>query len=209
MKEIDIDSWERRAHFNHFYHMDHPIYNICFDIDVTKAREYTRRENLSFYYTLIYLSVSSANMIDNFRYRVRDGKVILHDTLHPAFADLAEDSELFKMVTVKMEKDLASFVKKARETSETQIEYFPMDNQTVQDDLISFSMIPWIRFTSLVYMANLDRSDAIPRITCGKYYRSDNRILLPFNFQVNHLFIDGIHLARFKEILESKIDDLF
>ena len=132
--------------------------------------------------------------------------MILHDIIHPTFADLSKDSELFKMVTMDMADNLASFVEKAGQASDGQAEYFPETSD--RDDLISFSMIPWIRFTGLSYMANIERNDAIPRITCGKYYKDDSRILLPFNFQVNHLFIDGIHLARFKEILESRIDGL-
>lgn len=36
MEYIDIDSWKRKEHFNFFYRMDYPQYNVCMNIDITK-----------------------------------------------------------------------------------------------------------------------------------------------------------------------------
>jgi chloramphenicol O-acetyltransferase len=32
--------------------------------------------------------------------------------------------------------------------------------------------------------------------------------MLPYNAQVNHLFVDGVHLGRFEENLEREIAEL-
>ena len=50
--------------------------------------------------------------------------------------------------------------------------------------------------------------DAIPRITWGKYVRQDDRETLGLSIEVNHRFVDGVHLGRFYEALQQKINDL-
>ena len=55
---------------------------------------------------------------------------------------------------------------------------------------------------------NFDKDDAIPRITWGKYVRQDDRETLGLSIEVNHRFVDGVHLGRFYEALQQKINDL-
>ena len=81
MKEIDINTWKRKEHFNFFSTTAYPIYNITFNLDVTKVRSFSKKNNISFNLAMIYLSTKALNSIENFRYRLRDSKVILHDSL--------------------------------------------------------------------------------------------------------------------------------
>jgi chloramphenicol O-acetyltransferase type A len=143
----EIDSWERREHFRFFSNVACPTYNICFEIDATKARSRARDEGLSFNLTMIHLSVRAADTVENFRYRIRNGNVVLHERLHPVFADMAPGSELFKLVTVDMGEDLADFDSRAAAASRSQAEYFPIDRLAGRDDFIFFSAILWIGFT--------------------------------------------------------------
>ena len=113
MKEIEIDTWNRKEHFAFFKSMAYPTYNICFDLDVTRAREFSKGNRLSFNLVMIHVSTSSLNGIDNFKYRLRGEKVILHDSLTPSYADIQKGSDLFKMVTVPFDNEISSFVRKA------------------------------------------------------------------------------------------------
>ena len=95
MKKIDINTWERREHFNFFRSMAYPIYNICFDLNVTKAKKYSRNHGMSFNLVMIHISTASLNAIDNFKYRIRGEQVVLHETLTPSYADIINHSDLF------------------------------------------------------------------------------------------------------------------
>jgi chloramphenicol O-acetyltransferase type A len=205
MKEIDLSAWKRKEHYAFFSRMDYPQFNICFDLNITHLLSVIKKEKLSFYYTLIYLSTISANEVEEFKYRARDGKVVLHDTLHPAFTDMDADSDLFKMVTVHMSGSLKEFVSAAKEKSLCQKEYFIPADFIGRDDYIYFTSIPWISFTHLSHTISLNKNDSVPRISWGRYYERDSEVLLPFSVQVNHAFADGIHIGRYKEALETNM----
>ena len=65
-KEIDINKWERKEHFEFYSNIATPHYCVAFNIDVTNLLAFTRKNKISFYYSLIYLCTQSINEIDEF-----------------------------------------------------------------------------------------------------------------------------------------------
>ena len=59
MRELDLQTWPRRAVYELFSGCDWPFYEISFPLDVTRLRAYTKKEGLSFYYTLAWLLATS------------------------------------------------------------------------------------------------------------------------------------------------------
>ena len=203
MKKIDVTTWPRREHFAFFARMDYPQFNICFDLDITGILPYVKREGLAFYQTMIYLSTLSANEVEEFRYRLRDGEVVLHDELRPSFTDMDKVSDLFRMVAADMKPTLREFVTAARAKSAAQKEYFPAADFIGKDDYIYYTSIPWISFTHLSHTISLNKNDSVPRISWGRYYEREGRTYLPYSVQVHHAFADGIHIGRYREKLEE------
>lgn len=205
MKQIDINNWERKEHFEFFYKMDYPQYNVCMNIDVTRLIALCKEEKLSFYYSMIHAVTKAANETENFKYRIRDGKVVLHDNIHPSFTQIDESvsADLFKIVTVDFTDNIREFVKAAEKENAAQKSYFAPQKLTGRDDLIYITCIPWISFTHISHTISLNRNDAVPRISWGKYYHDGNRILLPFSVQVHHALVDGIHVGKYIEKLQE------
>jgi chloramphenicol O-acetyltransferase type A len=206
MQTIELEKWKRREHFEFFYRMDYPQYNICANIDITQFLPYVKNNNLPFYYAMIYVATKVTDECENFRYRVRDNKqVVLHDKLHPSFTDMPTDStdDLFKFITMNLEGNLFDFVKKAKENSASQKLYFDYTPIIGRDDFIYFTCIPWISFTHLSHTISINRNDSVPRISWGKYFEQDNKILLPFSVQVHHAFVDGVHVGQYFEKLQN------
>ena len=206
MKEIDISSWKRKTHFEFFRNLDYPQYSISFNIDITTFIKDIKDRKRSFYYSMIFYSTYCANQIEEFKYRNRDGKVVLHDALNPSFTDLDRDSDLFKIVTVDMKNNVDDFIAEARNKSENQKEYFPSNADEQRDDLIYLTSIPWISYTQLSHPIHAAKKDSIPRLSWGKYFREDERVLLPYSVQLNHCFADAVHIAKFKELLERLLE---
>ena len=209
MEYIELENWKRKEHFEFFHRMDYPQYNICANIDATHFLKVIREKGLPFYYAMIFASTYAANLIPNFRYRIRDGKVVLHDSLHPSFTEMSsKDDDLFKYVLVDMGDDMEEFVKTAKEAAENQISYFDYEKQSGRDDLIYITCVPWISFTQMTHTISLNKDDAVPRISWGKYFEENGKILLPFSVQVNHALVDGVHVGRYFEELQKYIDNL-
>lgn len=210
MKYVDLKNWKRKGHYEFFHRMDYPQFNICMDIDVSNFVKFTRQNGLSFYYAMIFATTSVINQIDDFKYRIRDDKVVIHDKIHPSFTDMNKDGkdDLFKLVTVELKDDIYKFEKTAKEASERQQDYFGLDKLIGRDDLIYITCIPWISFTHISHTISLNKNDSVPRISWGKYYKQGDKILLPFSVQVNHALIDGFHIGKYVDRLKTLIDEM-
>ncbi len=114
MEIINFDTWERTTHYKFFKRMDYPHYNICVNIDITNFLPKIEENKIPFYYAMIYAATYALNQVKEFRYRIRGEQVVLHDMIHPSFTDMLEGTDLFKMVTVDMEKSILDFAKKPK-----------------------------------------------------------------------------------------------
>lgn len=207
MKYIDLETWNRKEHFAFFYRMDYPQFNICFNLDITHFLEFTKRNDLSFYYAMIHAVTTVVNETEHFRYRIREGKVLLHKKIHPSFTDMQPNNDdLFKMITVDLKDDIFEFVKMAKETSAKQKDFLRVDKLIGRDDLIYITCIPWISFTHVSHTITINKNDAVPRISWGKYFKEGDKVLLPFSVQVHHALMDGVHIGQYAEKLQKYLD---
>ena len=208
MKEIDLNNWNRKEHFEFFRRMDLPFYNINLNVDISGLREYAKSNSFSLNSLLIFLTIRSLNKIENFRYRLRAGSVVCHESLNPCFTHIKRGEDLFSLITVDFADNIVEFDNIVRKEIENTTKYFNLEKQYGRDDFVYISTLPWISFTGIDHTVNLKKDDAIPRITWGKYFESNGRVLLPFNIQVNHIFIDGIHVGLFFEELDRQIAEV-
>ena len=71
------------------------------------------------------------------------------------------------------------------------------------DSLLFVSSLPWLSFTGLS-LPLPQPADSNPRITFGRFFSQDERVLLPVNLTVHHALADGLHVARFFAGLERR-----
>ena len=205
MKKIDISTWNRREHFAFFRKVDLPFYNVNTQVDITGLPELAKSKSISINSLLIFLTIQSMNQIDNFRYRIRDDSVYLHDAVHPSFTHLKKGEELFRIITMDFDNDLKRFDDKLKQAVEESTSYFDLSKAAGRDDLVFMSALPWISFTGLDHTLSLDKDDAIPRVSWGRYVTNAEQTLLPFNIRVNHVVVDGLHLGLFFEEFARQI----
>lgn len=209
MEYVDLNIWKRKEHFNFFHRVDYAQYNICANIDVTKFLNFVREKKISFYYAMIHASTYVANECINFRYRIRDDKVVLHDKLNPSFTDMnRNEGDLFKLVTVDMKEDILEFAEYAKEKSESQSSYFPLNECAERDDFVYITCIPWVSFTHVSHTFSLNKNDSVPRLSWGKYFSENNKVILPYSVQVNHALVDGVHVGEYFTGLQRHIDNM-
>ena len=71
--------------------------------------------------------------------------------------------------------------------------------------LIYFSCLPWVELTALTNERDFDRDDTVPRIAWGRYVEQNGRLKLGLSLEVNHRFIDGLHIGQFVHALEGLV----
>lgn len=107
--------------------------------------------------------------------------------------------------------DAFSYVsQRATVKSSNQEEFICYEDE--KEDLIYFSCVPWIKMTALTNERDLAspkaKDDVIPHIAWGRYENVDGRKVLHISIEVNHRFIDGIHIGKFHQKLTELIDAL-
>jgi chloramphenicol O-acetyltransferase type A len=206
-KYLDVTNWARRDLFEFFRGYDNPYFNICTHLDVTKLLEYLHhRPGISVSLTFHYLALRVANEIEPFRYRLRDGKVIIHDVIHGGTIVLLPN-ESFNFAYFDYHEDFEKFIGGAqRAVDEAQRGDKPF-NPNTNDNRIHFTVLPWVSFTSFAHARNWGCEDSITKVAFGKFTMENGRTRLPFSVEVHHALMDGLHvgryLARFQELLEQ------
>jgi chloramphenicol O-acetyltransferase type A len=186
--------------------VDIPRYIMSFELDVTSFYQYVKKNKYSFYLSFIYEVVHCLNQIENFRYRFINQEPYLFEITHPSFTDLIENTENFKIVSVDLENDIASFIQKAKETSLKQGNQFIDLEKESRQDLVYITTFPWAKFTQVSHAHNIDRYDAIPRLVWGKFENDNGRLMMPFSIEVHHAFVDGLHVGKLIQNLQRQIN---
>ncbi len=206
MQRLELSSWPRREIFSFFSGISHPFYALSFRLDVTALRRYTRARGLSFYHSLIWLCTRALARVDAFSYALSEGQLVRLESRRPSFTHLSSGSESFQIVTLPCEGGLEDFCAAAKEKAEKQDFFIDYAGEGI--DMIFFSCLPWLDLTALTNERNLDVDDAIPRIAWGKYTEENGRLMLGLSIEVNHRFIDGLHVGQFAQELEKLIAEL-
>ncbi|MEP6741720.1 MAG: chloramphenicol acetyltransferase [bacterium] len=203
-KYLDVTTWSRRELFEFFLSYDNPYFNVCLRLDVTSLLAFLRsRPELSVSLAYHYFALRVANEIEPFRYRLRDGKVIIHEVNNGGTTVLLP-SENFTFAYFDYDEDFDRFMLGAqRSVSETLAgtSFKP----TPRDDLIYFTTLPWLSFTSFAHARKFGRGDSVPRIAFGKFVQENESTLLPFSVEVHHALMDGLHVGRYVNRLQEAL----
>lgn len=60
-----------------------------------------------------------------------------------------------------------------------------------------------IRLADISHTNAGKKDNATPLFDWGKYYEKDGKIMMPVSVQAHHSFVDGIHIGKFVEELQS------
>lgn len=202
---VDRASWPRREAFEFFSQMSQPFFSVTFKQDVTRLYQYAKENRISFYYSLVYLCTQAINQVEPFRYAIQGEDLILFDRRVPSFTDLKPGSNQFHIVTLPCEGSVQDFCAAAKAKSAAQTTFLDQEDSL---DLIYFTCLPWVELTALTNERNFDPDDAVPRIAWGKYAQEGERKVLHISLELNHRFVDGIHVGRFHEALSALIEAL-
>ena len=208
MKKIDIENWKRKKHYDFYKDYTYPHFSVTANINVTKLVEYSKKHKISFFPSFLYVVMKAMNSIDNFKYRIRGEEVVLHDFISPSYTVLNED-ELYVFCTTIYDDDYETYIKKVIKDIEKSKKGNRLEDIPGKDDLVFVSSLPWTSFTSTTHPIDVNHPDSFPRILWGRYFKENEKYLIPLNIFVHHGLCDGLHVARFFEQIEKNIDELF
>lgn len=202
-REIDMQTWKRAQHCQVFRNSVQPQYCVSFELDITNFLQKIREKHYSFTFSMIYMIADCANKIEEFRYRFQDGKVVLFDRIHTSTTYLNHETELFKVIELEMKDTLEEYIAEAEKKVSTQKEYF---TASPKNNIFQFSPFPWVSFTHISHTESGKKDYASPMFDWGKYFNRNGSVILPFSVQVHHSFVDGIHIGKLADALQTVLN---
>lgn len=210
MERFDTANWPRREAYEFFSGMSNPFYMVTFRQDVTGLYRFAKANGLSFYHCMVWACARAVNEVEAFHLCLLEGELVRLPRRNPSFTDLKPGAEQFYIVTMEAGDDIRAFCREAKARSAGQRGFVDMESET--EDLIYFSCLPWVELTALTNERDLSapgaRDDSIPRIAWGRYVDEGGRKLLGLSMEVNHRFIDGVHIGRFAQGLTRCFEEL-
>ncbi len=206
--ELPLRDWNRREHFAFFSAFEEPFFGLVTNVDVTLAYQKARAQGWSFYFYYLHQSLTAANQIEPFRYRIENGKIYLHDLIH-ASATVLRDDHTFGFSFYEYEPDFAGFARRAAtETARVKVAAgLCLTDQATRPDVIHYSAMPWVSFTGLTHARAFAHPDSVPKISFGKFLRQDNKILLPVAINVHHGLMDGYHVGEYLTVFQQLLNE--
>ena len=209
-QRIDRSTWAREAHDRLFARLQVPFYSLTFRLDVTDAVLWAKAHGVSFYKTLIWVTMRAVNAVEAFRYELRGDEVWLLDHRDPSYT-YPWDGELFGICGVKWRdgESALDFIARCDAAEAANTSPIPTAEADAEGHDVYLSALPWIDYGHIAQEFPLDNTDSTPRILWGKFTDDGNgRKTLPYSVQVNHRLIDGVHLKRLTEALNGAISEL-
>lgn len=202
---IDLATWPRRELFEFYRDFDKPYFNICTRLDVTDLlKELRNHPGVSVALTYHYFALKAANEIEQFRYRLRNGQVLVHDVINGG-TTLMLPNDTFTLVYFDYADKFAEFIGPAQRA----IDHAKIDSafrpRHEDDARIHCTTLPWISFTSFSHARNWRREDSVPKISFGKFSQENGRTLMPFSVEVHHALVDGLHVGRYVTRMEEML----
>lgn len=209
-KYLDIKNWNRKEHFHFFSQFDNPFFGIVAEIDCTNAYKICKKNQIPFSWYYHHKSIIAINKIEEFRYRIIDNKIIIFDKIHVT-TTISRDDNTFAFSFVPFSRQLDEFIKSGKsevKRIKNSTGLFNLNDNTERLDVIHFSTVPWINFTGISHARNFKNQNSVPKITFGKYFYKNDRIMMPVSVHVHHGLIDAFHVGKYLKLFEKLMNKI-
>lgn len=201
---LDLENWPRKEHFHFFRQFEEPFFGGTVQIDCTEAYTAAKGLKTSFFSYYLHKTLVAVNTIESFRYRISDEKIYVCDQIN-ASATIGRDDGTFGFSLIEYNSDFSAFAKNTSQEIDRIQTTSGLFTRTFDDDnVIHFSAIPWLDFTSLSHARSYTFPDSCPKISFGKMKIADNgKRTMAMSVHVHHGLMDGFHLGQFVDCFQE------
>jgi chloramphenicol O-acetyltransferase type A len=206
-KIIDLNQWERKKHFLFFNEFDDPSFEITSNIECSKAYGKSREEGFSFFLLYLHCSLKAVNKVMEFKLRIENDEVVHYDKIHAA-PTIARKNGTFGFSHLPFCENFKEFTKSSEKIIDVVKSSDDLEPSFHRTDVIHYSSIPWIPFTSLAHPRfDYQIKDSVPKISFGKMIDERNKKYLPVSITANHALMDAFHMAKHLQFFEKFLNE--
>ena len=109
--KIDIESWERKEYFLHYYNDVRCTYSVTVNSDITEIYNRVKDNGLRLYPTLIWWIANAVNHFEFLRFNHdEDGNIGYYNKVNPSFNFMPQGSEKFHVLWCKYDRSFKEFL---------------------------------------------------------------------------------------------------
>jgi chloramphenicol O-acetyltransferase type A len=204
---LDIESWNRRDQFRFFSQFEEPFFGVTVQVDCTEAYAVAKANGHSFFLYYLYQSLKAANQIEPFKYRIAEDNVYLYDRVN-ASPTINRPDGTFGFSYMDYHADFETFAETAKITMEEVRNSKGLVPAVSGENVIHYSSIPWINFTSLSHARSFSFKDSCPKISFGKMIEVNGRKQMPVSIHVHHALMDGFHVGQYIDRYQQLLSEV-
>jgi chloramphenicol O-acetyltransferase type A len=201
--EIDLKTWERRELFAFFHTFEEPFHSVCVRVDCTATYQFAKQHKLPVFLSMLHRSLAAAQQVESFRTFLEGDKVWLYDTVDGGSV-VPRPNGTIGFGYYGYQQNLAAFVLEASQEWKRVAALNDLERRS-QPNLIRYSVLPWLDFTSISHARKFRKDDSSPRITFGKMTESAGRRSMPVSIHVHHGLLDGLQVAQYLEHFQDML----
>lgn len=201
-QKINIDTWIRKEHFNFFKTFEEPFYGVVVNIDCTIAHNFAKENGLSFFWYYLHKSLTAVNALENFKYRIYGDEVVLYDQIN-AGPTIGRSNGTFGFSYVYYHPSFQEFMAGAKKEIERVQHTTTLFAPNLDDDIVHYSALPWIDFTSISHARSFTFPDSSPKMSFGKMTEDNGKKSMPVSVHVHHALADGLHVGQYIDLFQE------
>jgi len=197
MKVLNINTWNRKQHFEHFSGLLDPYFAVTIPFNVMSTYQFSKENNISFFATYLHDCLKAINEVKALKLRILENDVVEFDTIH-ASATIMRADNTFGFSFIDFHSDLSIFVQnieKEKERINASNELYPPKNGL---DCIHCSAMPWLNFTGHKEPVSKTQ-DSVPKLAFGKAVKTSKDMIMNVSINANHALVDGYDIGLFSE----------
>lgn len=203
-KYLDMETYKRKNHFEYFNSLAYPYVGLTVNVDITDLLKTIKAKRLPFFLSICYCVSRAANRVPEFRQRILNNQIIEYDDCLTSHTVALSDGT-YCYCDLDSNRSFEDYICYAVYEQEKARQKNSID-ENADDALgkIFISTIPWVSYTALINPTPVP-ADSNPRITWGKYFMQNEKVLLPVSVLCHHALVDGLHISRFYDFLNEEI----
>ena len=204
MRIIDLNTWNRKEHFNHFMALKDPYFGVTIPFNVSKAYAFSKESNTSFFARYLHDCMKAINSVENLKYRIENNLIVEYDVIN-ASATLMRDDNTYGFSFINFDSNLSMFTKNIeaeKKRIQNTTDLYPKQNGL---NCIHCSALPWFYFSGQKEPVS-GSIDSVPKIAFSKATKVNLELIMNVSINVNHALVDGYHVGLFSEMFQEYLD---
>lgn len=203
---LNIETWNRKDQFRFFNQFEETFFGVTVQVDCTNAYRLSKEKAYSFFLYYLHASLKAANLIEPFRYRIEADKVYLYDVVN-ASPTINRPDGTFGFSYMDYHLDFIRFSQDAKKAMDEVRNSTGLIPAVSGENVIHYSSIPWLNFTSLSHARSFSFKDSCPKISFGKMTESNRTKQMPVSIHVHHALMDGYHVGQYVELFQELLNE--